>query len=338
LYGADESGTPVKDIRTAYARNCILARRLVERGVRFALNSRVTDIKTVSHGGHQRVTGLLVLSDGQQREIALAEGDKALITLGSMTDASSLGGMDRAPVMLGKQDGGAWALWQRIAADRPEFGHPAVFCDHVEQSKWVSFTITLHDPTFLQLVRDATGNIPGEGGLITFPKSGWLCSIVIPHQPHFIDQPEDVAVLWGYGLAVDAPGDFVPNPMVACTGREIMTEMLGQLGITTEAAAILASSTCIPCMMPFITSQFLCRAAGDRPEVRPTGWSNLAFMGQFCELPEDVVFTVEYSIRSAQVAVNELLGLERAPPDVYRGAYDPRVLYRAFMALHDVAP
>ena len=35
LYGADESGTPVKDIRTAYARNCILARRLVERGVRF---------------------------------------------------------------------------------------------------------------------------------------------------------------------------------------------------------------------------------------------------------------------------------------------------------------
>jgi uncharacterized protein (DUF1501 family) len=35
LYGADEGGTPVKDLRAAYARNCILARRLVERGVRF---------------------------------------------------------------------------------------------------------------------------------------------------------------------------------------------------------------------------------------------------------------------------------------------------------------
>ncbi len=35
LYGADESGTKVKDIRAAYARNCILARRLVEKGVRF---------------------------------------------------------------------------------------------------------------------------------------------------------------------------------------------------------------------------------------------------------------------------------------------------------------
>lgn len=34
MYGADESGTPVKDLRAAYARNCILARRLIERGVR----------------------------------------------------------------------------------------------------------------------------------------------------------------------------------------------------------------------------------------------------------------------------------------------------------------
>ena len=34
-YGADQSGDPVKDLKAAYARNCILARRLVERGVRF---------------------------------------------------------------------------------------------------------------------------------------------------------------------------------------------------------------------------------------------------------------------------------------------------------------
>ncbi len=34
-YGADQAGDPVKDLKAAYARNCILARRLVERGVRF---------------------------------------------------------------------------------------------------------------------------------------------------------------------------------------------------------------------------------------------------------------------------------------------------------------
>jgi hypothetical protein len=35
LYGADESGSKLKDTRAAYARNCILARRLIEKGVRF---------------------------------------------------------------------------------------------------------------------------------------------------------------------------------------------------------------------------------------------------------------------------------------------------------------
>lgn len=35
LYGADEGGSKVKDLRAAYARNCILARRLIEQGVRF---------------------------------------------------------------------------------------------------------------------------------------------------------------------------------------------------------------------------------------------------------------------------------------------------------------
>lgn len=35
MYGADQGGNPVKDLKAAYARNCILARRLVEKGVRF---------------------------------------------------------------------------------------------------------------------------------------------------------------------------------------------------------------------------------------------------------------------------------------------------------------
>ena len=48
------------------------------------------------------------------------------------------------------------------------------------------------------------------------------------------------------------------------------------------------------------------------------------------------MFTVEYSIRSAQTAVYRLLGLKREPPTIYRGKFDPRVLYKAFMALHDV--
>ena len=89
-------------------------------------------------------------------------------------------------------------------------------------------------------------------------------------------------------------------------------------------------------MMPFITSQFLKRSQGDRPSVMPQGYSNLTFTGQFVELPDDVVFTVEYSIRSAQVAAYAVLGLDWQPPAVYQGKFDPRVLYKAFTGLHDI--
>jgi oleate hydratase len=184
-------------------------------------------------------------------------------------------------------------------------------------------------------VRDCTGNVPGEGGLITFVESSWLASIVLPHQPHFMGQPDNVQVFWGYGLFVDKPGDFVKKPMAVCTGREIMTEILGHLRAQDQTPQILQSANCIPCMMPFITSQFLRRKHGDRPDVVPSGYANLAFTGQFCELPDDVVFTVENSIRSAQTAVYALLGLNRKPPAVYKGQYDPRVLTKAFTTLHD---
>lgn len=327
-------------MRTVYNQYDSLVRPLHkwldERGVKFELNTRVTDLGVDEEGGERTVRQIGCERDGVASAIAVGPGDYVIVTLGSMTEASSLGSMDTAPVLGGKEDGGAWTLWEKIALGRPEFGRPWVFANHIDESKWVSFTTTLHDPAFLRIVRDVTGNVPGEGGLITFPDSGWLLSIVIPHQPHFIGQPHDVSVLWGYGLSVDKPGDFVRKPMSACTGREIMTEVLGHLRIEAEASKVLGTCICIPCMMPFITSQFLRREQGDRPQVVPQGWKNLAFTGQFCELPDDVVFTVEYSIRSAQAAVYALLGLKREPPAVYKGQFDPRVLLRAFKALHDI--
>ncbi len=313
-----------------------LQKWLDERGVVFALNTRVTDLGLDEKNGEKTVTSIAIERNGEAHKIEVGANDYVLVTLGSMTEASSLGTMDTAPKLNGKEDGGAWTLWEKLAAGRREFGCPSAFSDHIDESKWLSFTVTLREPTFLRLVRDLTGNVPGEGGLITFAESGWLASIVIPHQPHFIGQPDDVSVLWGYGLFVDRPGNFVKKPMSACTGREIMTEVLGHLHIESEAAKVLENSICIPCMMPFITSQFLRREKGDRPQVVPAGSKNLAFMGQFCELPEDVVFTVEYSIRSAQTAVYALLGLKREPPAVYQGKYDPRILYKAFTALHDI--
>lgn len=311
---------------------------LEARGVRFETGKRVTDIVIGGCAGDTSASAIFYEQAGIQGCVEIEETDLVLVTLGSMTEASTFGGMDEAPVLDAGFDGGAWSLWRTLAIDHPEFGRPGVFADHVDQSKWISFTTTLHDATLLERVRDATGNVPGEGGLITFPNSAWLASIVIPHQPHFIGQPNDVAVLWGYGLSVDAIGDFVKKPMASCTGREIMTEILGHLALQADTPAILTTLTCIPCMMPYITSQFLPRAPGDRPQVVPSRSKNLGFIGQYCELPDDVVFTVEYSVRSAQAAVYQLLGLDRKPPGIYHGGYDPRVLFTAFRALHDFDP
>jgi len=326
-------------MRTVYNQYDSMVRPLLQwlqqRGVRFRLGTRVTDVEFRDHVGKQAVSAIHYEHDGQPAAIAVESDSLVLITLGSMTEGFSLGTMESAAPLRGKGEGGAWLLWEKLASRGSQFGHPDVFSNHIQDSKWVSFTATLHDDTLLRLIRERTGNIAGEGGLVSFPESRWLASIVVPHQPHFIGQPADVAVLWGYGLNVDLDGDFVKKPMSAATGREILTELLGHLNITQEASKILSTANCIPCMMPFITSQFLRRSHGDRPEVIPRGTHNLAIMGQFCELPDDVVFTVEYSVRSAQTAVYRLLGLKRQPPAVYQGKFDLQVLYKAVMALHD---
>lgn len=313
-----------------------LRKWLKERGVQFTFGMKVTDLRFGHDSNGRAVERIVYEKDGGTLEIEVREKDLVIVTLGSMTEGSSLGSMDSPPILGSKSEGGAWSLWETIAKRESSFGNPTPFTDHIDESKWVSFTTTFHNTAFFDFIRDLTGNAPGESGLITFPESNWLASIVLPHQPHFIGQPAEVSVLWGYGLFVDKPGNFVPKPMSQCSGREIMTEILGHLHADAVADQVLKNCACIPCMMPFISSQFLRRGKGDRPLVIPARAKNFAFVGQFCELPDDVVFTVEYSVRSAQTAVYSLLGLKRTAPPVFKGNHNPRILLEAFRALHDV--
>ncbi len=161
-----------------------------------------------------------------------------------------------------------------------------------------------------------TGNRAGTGGLVTFKDSRWLVSVVLAHQPHFAGQPEGVQVFWGYALHPDRIGDFVAKPMSDCTGEEILRELCGHLNF--DQTEVFSKATCIPCRMPYITSMFMPRAKSDRPLPVPKTSKNLAFISQFVEVPEDVVFTVEYSVRAAQMAVYELLDVKREVPPVHR--------------------
>ena len=85
--------------------------------------------------------------------------------------------------------------------------------------------------------------------------------------------------------------------------------------------------------MPFIDSLFMPYAQGDRPDVLPKGTSNFAFLGQFAEVPDDCVFTVEYSVRCAQTAVYGLFDCNKDVLPVYDSIYMPKVLVKAVQAI-----
>ncbi len=286
---------------------------LKAQGVHLLADCMVTDFDHKIEDGKFVVTGIHSLRQGKNETIAVHDGDLVFFQNGSMTDATSLGTMTSAPRKLTKADSGGWTLWEKLAQDRPQFGNPATFNSCIAQSYWESFTVTLKNPAFFDKMIQFSGNQPGTGGLVTFKDSNWLMSIVLAHQPHFLNQPADVQVFWGYSLFPDRIGNFVAKSMDECTGTEILQELCGHLRFDLET---VASANCIPCRMPYITSMFMPRKRGDRPLPVPPDSKNIAFISQFVEIADDVVFTVEYSVRAAQMAVYELLGVSRQVPPV----------------------
>ena len=63
------------------------------------------------------------------------------------------------------------------------------------------------------------------------------------------------------------------------------------------------------------------------------GATNLGFLGQFAEVPQEVAFTIEYSALTVREAIHRLLRRGPAPPPVYQGRYDPAALFAALKTL-----
>ena len=148
----------------------------------------------------------------------------------------------------------------------------------------------------------------------------------MPLQPVAPDQPENVRFMWFYGLHANNCGTCVKKPMTQCSGEEIMREFLYYCVLEDTIGEIMPHITAIPVGMPYITSQFMPRAIKDRPLVQPQGCQNLALIGQYVELPGDVVFTVETSVRTAMMAAYGLLKLDRAVAPLYQPQYDIRII------------
>lgn len=291
-----------------------LAAWLEAKGVKFETNCTVTDLELKTVNGKFVVSQIKYNQSGKNETVSVGEDDLVIFQNGSMTDASSLGSMTTAPKHLTKADSGGWSLWEKLAKGRPEFGNPGVFNSSIPESYWESFTVTLKDTAFFDQMEVFSGNKAGTGGLVTFKDSNWFMSVVLAHQPHFMNQPDDVQVFWGYALHPDRVGNFIGKSMSECNGEEILRELCGHLNFDFDI--MFAKATCIPCRMPYITSMFMPRAHDDRPLPVPNNSKNLAFVSQFVEIPEDVVFTVEYSVRVAQMAVYELLNIEKEIPAI----------------------
>ena len=306
-----------------------LVRWLLAQGVHMETGVAVTDMHLEPCAAGQAVRHLDCLRSGASTRVEVGPHDLVIATLGSMTANASLGSMDSSPSPFTGQPDASWALWERLAAKNAAFGNPAAFCGHVEQTRWVTFTVTDTGDLFARHMAALSASPAGRGGLVTLVNSNWRLTFHLFHPPAYADQPANVQVWWGYGLLVDCIGNFVPKTLLACSGKEILVELFSHLALQDDLDALLASANCIPCLLPYATSQFMPRAPGDRPAVLPTGMTHLALIGQYCEIPHDVVYTVEYSIHSARLAVTGLLGLKDEMPPTYQGLEHPNAMMEA---------
>lgn len=324
-----------------------LIKMLRDKGVKVKFDTRVHDLDMEEKDGKRTVTAIRCKVSGKETTIKVGPQDLVFALTGTMTEGTAYGDLDTVPVLeRGRTEPGEdsdWTLWRNLAKKSPVFGKPEKFYGDIDRSIWESATLTCRPSALVEKLKELSVNDPYSGrtvtgGVITFTDSNWVLSFTANRQPHFPDQPKDVLVLWGYALLMDKQGNYVKKAMPECTGREILAELCYHLGIVDQLDDVVANTKVRTALMPYITAQFMPRAAGDRPEVVPAGCTNLALIGQFVETRNDVVFTMESSVRTARVAVYTLLGLNKQVPDISPTQYDIRTLLKAARALSNGEP
>ncbi|KAJ5294686.1 hypothetical protein PENANT_c014G03716 [Penicillium antarcticum] len=290
-----------------------VANFLQSRGVDFRFGTTVTDV-ILEPETHRRVSSIHAV-EGNSPEITIDVGpnDIVIVSLGSVISGATSGTNTTPPSLETMRPDEEldenWLLWLELSTKDPKFGNAYNFCTRMCESRQESFTVTLKSPEFFNRFTELTGDAPGSGVFVTLKDSNWLLSLKIPEQPMFPGQPSDVQVFWGYAAFPERKGDFVQKPMLECSGREIMTEILYNLQLPLEP--ILDDSITIPCVVPRMAAPFLPRECSDRPPVIPEGMTNMALIGQFVDIPDEIVGTMDYYVRGAQIAVRQLMGLDQ---------------------------
>ncbi|ATZ16459.1 oleate hydratase [Entomoplasma freundtii] len=315
---------------------------LQKQGVTFEYDTNVKNVIVENKDGEKIARRLVIEQGGKTKEIKLTANDLVFVTNGSITESTTLGD-NNTPAPITHELGGSWELWKNLAAQDKAFGKPEKFCENLPEESWfVSATVTTLDDKIAPYIekiskRDPYAGKVVTGGIVTAVDSNWMLSYTLNRQPHFKNQPKDQLVVWVYGLLSNKKGDFIKKSITECTGSEIAQEWLYHMGVPIDQIKDLADNSCntVPVYMPYVTSYFMARSAGDRPLVVPKGSKNLAFIGNFAETEGDTVFTTEYSVRTAMEAVYTFLDIDRGVPEVFASAYDLRTLLTSTYILND---
>jgi oleate hydratase len=301
-----------------------IERWLVTQGVDIQTGVRVTDVDFRPSKARKSVRKLHFVKDGNEGEFVVNDRDSVFVTIGSKVADSRTGTMHRAPRLVTDKRDGGWSLWEKMAKKVSGMGNPDAFSGQVDRTKWAVFTITTKGPLFAERIRKYSRvRVQGEQHILFCVDSNWGLGLHVPFQPHFRNQPPDATVMFGYGLYGNTRGNYVSKTMTEATGEELLTELVYHLGFIRDLDRIKEVTASIPTTLPYATSQFSPRKNSDRPRVVPEGSRNLALLGQFVEIPDDCVFLVDYSTRSAQIAVYTLLNISKKVTPVYTGIRSP---------------
>ncbi len=318
-----------------------MRRYLENNGVEFVNDIKVSafDFADTTFRDDIIVTGLELenVDSGKKTKVNIKKDDFIFDTNGAITDSASIGDID-TPIVENKEYAPSAALWKQATEHFYSLGHPDKFFNDRSQSEWMSFTVTTSNHFLLNQISRITQQQPGNA-LNTWVDSNNLLSIVVHHQPHFKAQKENETIFWGYAMFPRKNGNYVDKPFIEMTGREILTELIGHLNEIDKVADKIGDHldqiwdsivNVIPVYMPYASALFNRRAVGDRPAVVPKNSKNLAFISQFAEMPFDMVFTEQYSIRAAQVAVYKFLGIPSGKlTRLHHYERDPKVIAMA---------
>jgi oleate hydratase len=116
---------------------------LAYQGVDFQYGCKVYDVDFKASASEKTVEKVYFKQNGEDKSIALKDGDYILMSIGSKVADSTEGTMDTTAELIRDKRDGSWTLWENMAKKQPDImGHPETFNSNINECKWVVWSLT----------------------------------------------------------------------------------------------------------------------------------------------------------------------------------------------------